>query len=126
MDGLRALVTGFMRPTASLGSCPYHKESAQWAAGGPHRGARPGQGRVMAYRTAGLRLPGGSTVFCSAGAQPTSAPHLAAWCCHQMVDLLLQDHQGLLMGVRPLQEHPPAVLPGGLDTEFPLSGHTVL
>lgn len=103
MDGLTVLVTGFTRATASLGTCPAPK-------------------RVLRGRWL-LRLPGAPLCFCPALAQPDPAPHLRARCCCRVTHLTLQDHQGLLVGVGPLHEHSPAVLPGGLDTESPLPKH---
>lgn len=42
MDGLGVLVTGLTKATASLGTCPHHKESAQGARRGTQEG---GSGR---------------------------------------------------------------------------------
>lgn len=114
MDGLGALVTGFTRATASLGTCPTPKRALR------------GRSGAMPFRGSGfLRLPGGPTVFHSAWARPDSAPHLCARCCRHVAHLPLQDQQGFLVGVWPLHEHPPAVLPGGMGTEF-LSCHKPL
>lgn len=40
VDGLGALVTGFTRATASLGTCPHPKESAQGVTSGPRGGGQ--------------------------------------------------------------------------------------
>lgn len=116
-DGLGVLVTGFTRATASLGTCPCPKDSAQGGA------ARPQLTGASWF----LRLPQRPHfVLCSTWAQPDPAPHLSARCCRCMAHLPPQDRQGLLVGVRPLHEHPPAVLPGGWDTESPLPSHITL
>lgn len=113
MDGLGALVTGFTRATASLGTCPHPKESAQgaWGRGGSSSRAMPFRGSWLPRLPGGPRFP-----FCLGTA--SLCPHLRARCCRQVAHLALQDHQGLLVGVWPLHEHSPAVLPGGVDTEF--------
>lgn len=112
MGGLAVLLTGFTRATASLGPCPHPKDSVQ--------------GRWQGQGLQGQWVPEAppETPFASqpAWAPPAAAPHLGARHCRLVAHLFLQDRQGFLMGVRPLHEHTPAILPGGLDTELLFPG----